>query len=150
MLPGPLGVLRRSGDRLDRARRGQDPPAHRFGPRGARFLKIWLERPERVFSSLLLGNTVANIGASALAGSIAAELGFNHAVAVATVVMTLAVLFFCEVTPKTLAKRYAETFVLATLPLISLLYWLLRAAGLAAGPRHAGHQPAPHRQRGRR
>jgi putative hemolysin len=93
--------------------------------RGGRFLKIWLERPERVFATLLLGNNVANIAASALAGSIAAALGFNHAVAVATVVMTLAILFFSDVTPKTLANRYAERFVLTAMPLITLVYWTL-------------------------
>ena len=39
--------------------------------------------------------------------------------------MTLAILFFSEITPKTLAKRYAERFVLAALPLITLSYWIL-------------------------
>jgi CBS domain containing-hemolysin-like protein len=95
------------------------------GRGGRGFLEIWLKRPERVFSSLLLGNTVANVAASALAGSIASDLGFSHAVVVATGLMTLAILFFSEVTPKTLAKRYAERYVISTLPLITLSYWAL-------------------------
>ncbi len=41
------------------------------GGRRARLLRLWLEHPDRVLSTLLIGNTLANIGAGALAGDIA-------------------------------------------------------------------------------
>ncbi|MHB1846307.1 MAG: hemolysin family protein [Deltaproteobacteria bacterium] len=91
---------------------------------GSSFLKVWLSHPERVLATLLLGNTLANIGASALATAIAARF-FTHAVAITTGVMTLLILFIGEVTPKTLAKRHAERAALGLLPLITLVYWIL-------------------------
>ena len=94
------------------------------GRSGAGFLRLWLDHPERVLATLLLGNTLANIGASALATAIAARF-LTHAVAVTTGVMTLVILFVGEVTPKTFAKRHAERFALALLPIITLIYWLL-------------------------
>ncbi|MHB8420381.1 MAG: hemolysin family protein [Myxococcales bacterium] len=94
------------------------------GRPGKGFLGVWLEHPERILATLLLGNTVVNIGASALATAIAVRF-VTHAVALATGVMTLVILFFGEVTPKTLAKRHAERVTLALLPVITVAYWLL-------------------------
>ncbi len=94
------------------------------GRPGKGFLGLWLAHPERVLATLLLGSTLATIGASALATAIATRF-FTHAVAIATGVMTLVTLFFCEVTPKTLAKRQAERVALSLLPVIAAAYWLL-------------------------
>ncbi|HUB05990.1 MAG TPA: hemolysin family protein [Myxococcales bacterium] len=94
------------------------------GRSGKSFLSLWLAHPERVLATLLLGSTLVTIGASALATAIAARF-VTHAVAVATGVMTLVLLFFGEVTPKTLAKRNAEKVALALLPFITAAYWLL-------------------------
>ncbi len=87
-------------------------------------LAVWLARPERILATLLLGNTFVNIGASALATAIFSRF-FNHAVAITTGVMTLLLLFFGEVTPKSIAKRNAEAMALALLPAITAAYWIL-------------------------
>jgi putative hemolysin len=88
------------------------------------FLKTWLQRPEQVLAALLLGNTAANIGASALATAIIFRYAV-HAVAIATGLMTFLILFFSEITPKTFAKAHAEWVGVTTLPLVAFFYYLL-------------------------
>ncbi len=92
------------------------------GGRRAHLLSVWIDHPERVLSTLLIGNTLVNVGAGALAGAIGAELastgGWSAAtgVAAATALMTLVVLFFGEIIPKTLAKRHPIRVSLAMIP----------------------------------
>jgi len=102
------------------------------GGRRGRMLSLWIEHPERVLSTLLIGNTLVNIGAGALAASIAASLaeavGWNAATTVAamTAVATLVVLFFGEIVPKTLGKRHPVRMSLLLIPAVravSALLW---------------------------
>jgi putative hemolysin len=92
------------------------------GTSRAQRLSIWIEHPERVLSTLLIGNTLVAVGAGALAGAIGAELatasGRNAAtgVAAATALMTVVILFFGEIIPKTLAKRHPVRVSLAMIP----------------------------------
>jgi putative hemolysin len=88
------------------------------------FLKTWLQRPEQVLAALLLGNTAANIGASVLFAAIISPYA-EHAVAIATGVMTFFILFFSEITPKTFAKAHTEWVALSLLPLVAGFYYLL-------------------------
>lgn len=67
-----------------------------------------LEQPERLISLILLGNNFVNILASAIATVIALRLMGEAGIAVATGVLTLVILLFAEVTPKTFATRRAE------------------------------------------
>ena len=67
-----------------------------------------LEQPDRLISLILLGNNFVNILASAIATVIALRLMGEAGIAVATGVMTLVILLFAEVTPKTFATRRAE------------------------------------------
>ena len=48
------------------------------GGRSTRFLSVWIEQPQRALSTLLIGNTLANIGVGALAASVAADLVAGH------------------------------------------------------------------------
>ena len=73
------------------------------GHRGAQLALALLERPEKLIGLILLGNNFVNILASSLATVIALELWGEGAIAVAAGVLTLVVLVFGEVTPKTLA-----------------------------------------------
>jgi CBS domain containing-hemolysin-like protein len=105
---------------------------HESGGRRTRFLSVWIEQPERVLSTLLIGNTLAAIGVGALAASVAADLVAGNAgwiegtaVAIATAITTVVVLFFGEIVPKTLAKRRPVHLALATIPAIRFLTWLL-------------------------
>ncbi len=91
---------------------------------GFGFLQTWLERPEQVMTTLLLGNTLCNIGASALA-TVIFERYFAHAVAIATGVMTLLILYLSEISPKTFAKDHPEWMVRRILPLTAVFYWML-------------------------
>ena len=81
-----------------------------------------LTTPERLLGVILIGNTFANILASAIATMIAVHLFGEIGVIAVTVLLTLVVLVFAEITPKTLAALHPErvTFV-AAYPLYVLL-----------------------------
>ena len=107
------------------------------GGRRARALTLWIDHPERILTTLLIGNTLVNIGAGALAASIgaalAASLGWTAATTVAatTAVATAVILFFGEIVPKTLAKRHPVRLALAMLPALralSTLFWPVSTA----------------------
>jgi CBS domain containing-hemolysin-like protein len=107
------------------------------GTRAGQRLGLWIDHPDRVLSTLLIGNTLVNVGAGALAASIGAQLaaaaGWNVAtvVAIATGVATVVILFFAEIVPKTLAKRYpahVATSVMPTVRVLTLLLWPVSAA----------------------
>jgi Mg2+/Co2+ transporter CorB len=67
-----------------------------------------LKRPDRLIGLILLGNNFVNILASSLATVIALELGGEGAIAIAAGLLTLVILIFSEVTPKTLAALHPE------------------------------------------
>lgn len=71
-----------------------------------------LSDPNKLLSSILIGNNVVNIGASSLMTSLAIDLFGNTGVGIATGIMTLLILIFAEITPKSLAAQNAEKFSL--------------------------------------
>jgi putative hemolysin len=75
-------------------------------------LSIWVQNPSGLLTSILIGNNLVNIGASALATDIASRVFKSSALAVAVGVTTLVILVFGEITPKVMARRYAERYVL--------------------------------------
>jgi putative hemolysin len=80
----------------------------------------------RTLSTLLIGNTVANITAGALGTAIAIPiLGERWGVLVATIVTTVLLLIVSEVTPKTLAARRSDEFALAVARPVEVLVRLL-------------------------
>ena len=88
-------------------------------------LKFWQKHPDRILSTLLLGNTLVNVGMGSLITLIAAELGATHAIALLTGLTTLVILLFGEITPKTFAKRHASGFAVFIIPFVALFYFLL-------------------------
>jgi Mg2+/Co2+ transporter CorB len=76
--------------------------------RGARLASALLERPDRLIGVILLGNNFANIAASTVAAYIALQLMGEAGLALGTVVLTLVILIFAEVAPKTLAALHPE------------------------------------------
>ena len=94
------------------------------GWRGA-FLKLWHRHPERILSTLLLGNTLVNVALGSLTAVIAHDLGADRMLALVTGLTTVIVLVFGEITPKTFAKRHASRAALTLIPLVVLSYWLL-------------------------
>ena len=85
-----------------------------------------LQKPDKLIGLILLGNNFVNILASAIATIIGIHLFGEAGVLIATMILTIVVLVFAEVTPKTLAAMHPEKFALpATLilePLLRLLY----------------------------
>lgn len=92
----------------------------------------WLDEPNEVLAMLLIGNNLVNITASALATHLtelilrdSAYAGWGIPIAVG--VMTLLILIFGEVAPKTFAKHHPERYV-KLLPALTLAHWLFRPA----------------------
>ena len=78
------------------------------GHKGAIRTAKLLQRPDRLISLILLGNNFVNILASAIATVIAMRLFGEPGIALATGLLTIVILVFAEVTPKTLATRKSE------------------------------------------
>lgn len=106
------------------------------GAPGARLVAGLIEKPERLLSTILLGNNLVNIAFTAIITVLfVALLDASQGVLVATVVGTIVVLLFGEIIPKTIAVRNAErvaflyarplrTVELALWPVIIVLQWL--------------------------
>jgi len=99
--------------------------AENRGKRG-RLVKKLTERHDILLTTLLIGNNLANLGASALTTAMTIKLFGNVYVAVATGILTLTVLVFCEVSPKQIALVTNETICLISARLVTLLSIVLR------------------------
>jgi Mg2+/Co2+ transporter CorB len=76
--------------------------------RGAQRASKLLERPDRLIGLILIGNNLVNIAASAIATVIAIRLYGDAGIVIATILLTLIILIFAEVTPKTIAALHPE------------------------------------------
>lgn len=91
----------------------------------SRFIQKLKDNPERMLATILIGNNIVNIGASAMMTSIIIDIFNNYAVAIATGIMTLLILIFGEITPKSLATRNNATISQLTAPIIWYLSIIL-------------------------
>ena len=94
----------------------------RAGHRGARRASRLLERPDRLIGLILLGNNFVNIAASSLATVLALRLLGEAGIALAAGLLTLVILIFAEVAPKTFAALHPER---VAFPAAHVLTWLL-------------------------
>jgi putative hemolysin len=76
--------------------------------RGAGLVARLIQRPENLLSTILLGTNLVNTAAAALATALAIKYWPEHGVLIATVVMTVIILVFCETTPKTIAAQHSQ------------------------------------------
>lgn len=96
------------------------------GVKSAKRVQKLLSRPDRLIGLILIGNNLVNIAASAIATVIGLRLFGDMGIAIATFSLTLVILIFAEVTPKTLAALYPEkiafpsSFILS--PLMRVCY----------------------------
>lgn len=104
----------------------------RSGHRGAQLAEALLKRPDRIISLILLGNNLTHILAASLTTLIAVRQWGEHSVAVAALVLTVIILIFAEVIPKTAAAINPEKIALPAAfiyyPLLKILHpvvWLL-------------------------
>ena len=106
----------------------------RNGNKSAKILEKLLKEPEKLIGLICLGVNLVNFTAAALVTIIALKLGGEPYVAIATLLLTIVVLIFCEAAPKTLAAIYPEklafpsAFVYYPLMIISYpMVWLISA-----------------------
>ena len=93
--------------------------------RGGRFrragLNRWATAPQDLLITILVGNNLVNVLASALATKIAYQVSEEGSLAAVVGLMTLGILVFGEITPKTLAQRHAETISKRVVPILYVL-----------------------------
>ncbi len=120
----------------------------REGSRGARLAQRLLEHPERLIGLILLGNNFVNISASAIATIAFVRIAGQAGVLIGTATLTVVVLIFSEVAPKTLAALKPERVALPasyvlwpmlrlSMPLVRLVNSLASAVLWLAGHREA-------------
>ncbi|KIO36142.1 HlyC/CorC family transporter [Shewanella sp. cp20] len=95
------------------------------GHKGAKRAIRLLERPDRLIGLILIGNNLVNILASAIATILGIRLFGDVGVAIATGVLTLVVLVFAEVTPKTVAALHPERIAFPSSILLKALLVVL-------------------------
>ena len=117
----------------------------RTGHRGARLASELLRRTDRLLSVLLAGNTLVNAAITMIVSVMTIDL-FGHdriVLGIATVVVTLFILVFAEITPKVIGARYPErtalaaSYVLKPLVLCAAvwLWWRACSAAVAQSSR---------------
>ena len=104
------------------------------GHRGARLAQKLLTRPDRLIGLILLGNNMVNILAASIATVIAMRLYGDNGIWISTLVMTVIVLIFAEVAPKTVAALHPEkvafpaSYVLVVLlKLLNPVVWIINS-----------------------
>jgi len=94
--------------------------------KGAKRVSKLLKRPDRLIGLILIGNNLVNIAAASIATIIGIRyFGDVYGMLVSTVVLTLVILIFAEVTPKTLAALYPEKIAFPSSILLTLLLKIL-------------------------
>ncbi|NNG04801.1 MAG: HlyC/CorC family transporter [Inquilinus sp.] len=119
------GLFSGSETALTAASRARMHQLAQDGDRRAEIVNRLRESKERLIGAILLGNNLVNILASALATSLLITYLGDAAVVVATVSMTLLVLVFSEVLPKTYAIHRADRMALAVAPPLRVVVFLL-------------------------
>ncbi len=95
------------------------------GDKKAKIVLKLLENPEQFLTAILVGNNIVNITASILAANAALNIFGSSGIAIATGVMTLFILVFGEVFPKTVASRHSESASLKIAKPITLVIYIL-------------------------
>ncbi|MBI5554330.1 MAG: HlyC/CorC family transporter [Elusimicrobia bacterium] len=94
-------------------------------------LQIWVEHPNKILAAILVGNTIVNLTAAALATYLAVNFPNNlhipegWAAVMATVLITVVILILGEITPKTLAKHRPEIVAVWTIKVLLLVHYVL-------------------------
>ena len=89
--------------------------------KGAKLVEKLTEDPNKLLGAILIGNNIVNIAASALATTIFVDIFGASGVGIATAVMTVLVLIFGEITPKSIAKQKSEQVSLKVSKPISII-----------------------------
>lgn len=98
------------------------------GNQRARTVNDVLSKPEKMIGTVLLGNTLVDVLAAALASNIAVQLYGDVGVAYATAAVTVLIVIFAAVLPKTYALAFADRVALFVAPVMKLLIIVLAPA----------------------
>ena len=93
--------------------------------KGAKRVSKLLAQPDKLIGLILIGNNLVNIAASAIATIIGMRLFGDVGVFYATLILTLLILIFAEVTPKTLAALYPEKIAFPSSIILTILLKIL-------------------------
>ncbi|MBW3096540.1 HlyC/CorC family transporter [Pseudohoeflea coraliihabitans] len=137
VLIGVSGFFSGSETALTAASRARMHTLESSGEAGASIVNRLIERRERLIGALLIGNNLVNILSSALATSLFLSIFGDSGVAVATAVMTVLLVVFAEVLPKSWAIAVPDRFAMIVAPVVnvvvivvgplsSLVNWLVR------------------------
>lgn len=110
---------------LTAASRARMHSLEKNGDRRAKTINTLLLKRDRLIGALLIGNNLVNILASALATSVFLKVFGDSGIAIATVAMTVIVVIFAEVMPKSWAISSADRFALAVAPLVNAVVFVL-------------------------
>ena len=91
----------------------------------ARLTLKMIEKYDKILSSVLIGNNAVNVASSAIATSLFISLLGPSGVSIATLVMTVLLMLFCDISPKVLAKEIPELTALRSSPLLNLFIIIL-------------------------
>ncbi len=91
----------------------------------ARLVLSILDKNQKFLSAVLIGNNLVNIAASATATSLAIRIFGDAGTGIATGILTLVLLIFGEITPKTVAQQKAEKICMVVAPVIRIIMVLL-------------------------
>lgn len=95
------------------------------GHKAARRASKLLERPDRLLGTILVGNNIVNILAASIATVVATQLWGEAGIAIATIGLTIIILIFGEITPKTLAALRPELIAFPVSIILKFLQILL-------------------------
>lgn len=95
------------------------------GHHSAKLASRLLEQPDRLLGVILLGNNLVNLSAASISTIAALRLYGEPAIAIFTFILTVVVLIFAEVAPKTLAMRHPEGIAYPASYILIVLLWLL-------------------------
>jgi Mg2+/Co2+ transporter CorB len=96
------------------------------GVKGADTVQKLVDEPEALLTTVLIGNNIVNIAASALTTSIAIDYFGNFGVAIAIGIMTFVILTFGEIIPKTIAVHHAEQFSITVSKPLEMMIFVMR------------------------
>ena len=90
-------------------------------PKRVRLVEELLEKPDRLIGTILLGNNLVNVAMSAVATVLAISVWGEKGIVYVTIVLTIVILIFCEITPKIYAKYFNERVSFWTAPILKIV-----------------------------
>lgn len=95
------------------------------GKKTAKLALHLCENYDTVLSTILVGNNIVNIACTSISTVVFTTYLGDVGVTVSTIVMTVVVLIFGEISPKSIAKEKAESFAMVSAPVLQLFVWVL-------------------------